>query len=146
MNRLNLQWDLPNIKPGLSKTLQKNITEDDILAFGRGALKELLATPTMTALMIEAAINTIDPLLPEGYVTIGESTSVTYLNPTFLGVTVTVIATLTEIDGRKLIFESMAFDELGQITRGRHERRIVNAEHFMQVAHKRCDQLKTIVK
>jgi fluoroacetyl-CoA thioesterase len=146
MNKANLQWDLPNIKPGLSKTIQKNITESDTLSFGRGALTELLATPTMTALMIEAAINTIDPLLPEGYVTIGESTSVTYLNPTFLGVTVTVIATLTEIAGRKLVFESMAFDELGQITRGRHERRIVNAEHFMQVAHKRCNQLKTILK
>jgi fluoroacetyl-CoA thioesterase len=96
--------------------------------------------------MIEGAISAIDPLLPDGYVTIGTSSSITYLNTAFLGSTITVIATLTEIDGRKLVFESMAFDELGQIGRGKHERRIVNAERLMQAAHKRCDQLKDIVK
>lgn len=148
MNRTYLQWDVTGIKPGLSKTIQRNITKAEILAFGCGAdaIKELLPTPTLTALMVEGVISTIDPLLPDGYVTIAMSTSITYLNPTFLGVTITVIATLTEIDGRKLVFECMAFDELGQIGRGKHERHIVNVDRFMQAAHKRCDQLKTIVK
>jgi fluoroacetyl-CoA thioesterase len=148
MHRANLQWDIPGLKPGLSKTIQRTITKADILAFGCGAdaIRELVPTPTLTALMIEGAISTIDPLLPEGYVTVGASTSITYLNAAFLGATITVIATLVEIDGRKLVFESMAFDELGQIGRGKHERRIVNAERLMQAAHKRCDQLKAIVK
>jgi len=56
------------------------------------------------------------------------------------------LATLTKNDGRKLVFESMAVDELGQIGRNKRERRIVNAERFMQVAYKRCDQPKMIVK
>ena len=148
MNRPHIQWDSPGIKPGLSKTIQRNITKADVLPFGCGAdaIRDLVPTPTLTALMVEGAISTIDPLLPEGYLTVGMSSDVTYMNPTFLGVTITVIATLVEIDGRELVFECMAFDELGQISRGKHERRIVNADRFMQVAHKRCGRLKSILK
>ena len=94
MNKLNLQWDLPDLKPGLSRTIQKTIGESDNLAYGHGALTELLPTPPLTALMIEAAIQVVDPLLPQGYVTVATSFSVTYLSPTFLGATITVVATL----------------------------------------------------
>jgi fluoroacetyl-CoA thioesterase len=146
MYKKSLPFELPLLKPGLSKTIQKTIVESDILSIGHGALTELLATPTMTALMIEASVSAVDPLLPEGYVTVGLSTSVTYLNPTFIGMTVSVIATLVEIDMRKLVFEIMAFDELGQVGRGKHERYIVNMEHFMQMARKRCEPIQTKIK
>jgi len=146
MNGKTILQDLPALKPGLSKTLQKTVKEPDILPFGRGKLTELVATPTMTALLIEAAIEAVDPMLPEDYGTIGTSTSVTYLNATFAGMTLTVVATLVEIEGRHLAFEIMAFDELGQVARGRHERHIINVEHFMQTARKRCEKLNTLIK
>jgi predicted thioesterase len=143
---MNLQWDLPDLKPGLSKTIQKTIGESDNLAYGHGSLNELLPTPPLTALMIEAAILAVDPLLPQGYVTIARSFSVIYLNPTFLGATITILATLVAIDRKRLVFDIMAFDELGQVSQGRHERQIVNSEQFMQTAHKRCDLIKEIIK
>jgi len=148
MNRLKLEADIPDIKPGLSKTVQKQITKDDILSFGSGAeaIRELIPFPTLTALMIEGVVSLIDPLMPEGYVTVGTSTALTYLNTVFVGSTITVLATLTGIDGRILSFECMAFDELGQIGRGKHERRIVNSSRLMQAAHQRCDPLQGIVK
>ena len=146
MNRLNLQWDLPDLKPGLSKTIQKTIGNADNLAYGHGSLKELLPTPPLTALMIEAAILAVDPLLPQGHVTIARSFSVTYLSPTFLGMTITVLATLVGIDKKRLVFEIMAFDELGQISQGRHERQIVNAEQFMLTARTRCSPIREFVK
>jgi len=40
----------------------------------------------------------------------------------------------------------MAFDELGQVGRGRHERYIVNSEHFMDTARKRCEPIRKIIK
>jgi predicted thioesterase len=146
MQKRTIPWDLPALKPGLSRTLQKTVTEPDILSFGRGKLTELVATPTMTALMIEAAIGAIDPLLPEEYCTIGTKTAVTYLNATFVGMTLTVVATLAEIEGRHLAFEIMAFDELGQVARGRHERHVINADHFMQTARKRCEAVQARIK
>lgn len=146
MNKLNLQWDLPDLKPGLSRTIQKTIGESDNLTYGHGSLTDLLPTPPLTGLMIEAAILVVDPLLPQGYVTIALSFSVNFLNPTFLGATITVVATLVEIDRKRLVFDISAFDELGQISRGRHERYIVNSEHFMDTAHRRCDPIKKIIK
>jgi len=146
MHRTPLPFALPQLKPGLSRTMQKTVTEPDILDFGRGKLTELVATPTMSALMIEASIGVIDPMLPEEYCTIGTATSVTYLNATFIGMTLTVVATLAEVDGRHLAFEVMAFDELGQVARGRHERHIVHAGHFMQSARKRCEAVQAKVK
>ena len=78
--------------------------------------------------------------------TVGKSTSVSYQNPTIIGMTVTVTATLTEIDKNRLVFDITAFDELGQIARGKHERIIVDAAVFMQKAHRRCDPVKSIMK
>lgn len=146
MHKKTIVWDIPALKPGLSKTLQRTVTEPDILAFGRGKLTELVATPTMTALMIEAAVGVVDPLLPEEYCTIGTKTAVTYLNATFVGMTLTVVATLAEIEGRHLAFEVMAFDEIGQVARGKHERHIVNGDHFMQTARKRCEPVQAKIK
>ncbi len=146
MHRTPLPFALPQLKPGLSRTFQKTIEPADTLSFGHGALTELMATPTLSALLIEASVSVIDPMLPEGYVTVGLSTSVSYLNPTFIGMTVTAVAALAEVDNRKLVFEIMAFDELGQIARGRHERYIVNAAHFMQSARERCAALQQKIK
>lgn len=142
----NLQWSSSQIKPGISRTVQKTITEADTLAFGRGALRELLATPSLTALMVEAAIATVDPLLPDGYVTVGKSTSVSYQHPTIIGMTVTVAAMLAEIDKNRLVFEITAFDELGQIARCKHERIIVDAAAFWQKALARCKPVRGMMK
>jgi predicted thioesterase len=137
---------LPELKPGLTKTLQKALQQSDMLSIGHGALTELMATPTLSALLIEASVSAVDPLLPAGYVTIGLSTYVNYLNATFIGMTVTVVATLVAIKGRRLTFEIIAFDEIGEVGRGKHERHIVNAENFMQSAYKRCEPVRTMIK
>ncbi|MGI6584591.1 MAG: hypothetical protein GX301_10455 [Gracilibacteraceae bacterium] len=51
---------IPEFSTGMSKSVQKVISkEDTALNFGSGALKTLLATPTLAALMIEAAVNVI---------------------------------------------------------------------------------------
>jgi len=64
---------LSNLEPGLSKAIQKKITEaDTAMNFGSGAIKDLLATPALAALMIEAAVQLVDPLLPDNYFTIGK--------------------------------------------------------------------------
>jgi len=62
------------------------------------------------------------------------------------GMTVTVTAALAEIDKNRLVFEITAFDEQGQMARGKHERIIVDAAAFMQKAHRRCDPVKNILK
>ena len=129
---------MPELSIGMSKSVQKVITkEDTALNFGSGALKNLLATPTLSALMIEAAVKTLDPLLPEHYITIGKSIEIEHERATKEGTTVTVTAELAEINGSVLSFKITAFDEIGRIGTGYHVRQIVNYDILMKKVEER---------
>lgn len=129
---------LPELKIGMSASVKKVIAkEDTALNFGSGALNNLLATPTLAALMIEAAVKLIDPLLPEGYITIGKTLEIEHENPTIEGVTVTVTAKLMEVNGSKLSLEILATDEIGKIGSGYHERYIVAHNILMDKVRER---------
>jgi len=45
---------------------------------------------------------------------------------------VTATAQLVEVDGRRLVFDVEAYDELEKIGEGRHERFILDLERFLQ--------------
>lgn len=135
---------LPELKVGISKSVQKVITRDDTaLNFGSGALKNLLATPTLVALMIEASVNLIDPLLPENYITIGKTLEIEHENPTKEGMMVTVTAKLMEINDNRLSLEIIAYDELGEIGRGYHERHIVKYDILMKKVDERLSVIQS---
>ncbi|HHY78443.1 MAG TPA: hypothetical protein GX498_08085 [Clostridiales bacterium] len=131
------------VQVGMSKTIQKEITEKDTaLHYGSGSIEDLLATPVLAALMIEAAVSTVDPLLPDGYITIGRYLSIEHLEPTTKGMTVTVKAEITEIDNNRINFIIMAYDELGEIGKGIHERFIVNHDLLRQKVNNRTKNLE----
>lgn len=135
---------IPELEIGMSKSVQKVITrEDTALNFGSGALDNLLATPTLVALMIEAAVKLIDPILPEGYITIGKTVELEHENPTVQGMTVTITAKLSEINENQLTFEIIAFDDLGRIGSGYHERQIVNHNILMRKVDERFSLLQS---
>ncbi len=129
-------------KIGMSKAIQKVVTEEDTAHYyGSGVLKDLLATPVLTALMIEAAVSLVDPLLSEGYITIGRTLSIEHLQPTVPGMTVTVEATISEIDENRIFFDIIAYDELGEVGKGQHERYIVKYDILMGKVQNRCHSL-----
>lgn len=135
--------NMPELSLGMSKSVQKVITKDDTaLNFGSGALKDLLATPTLIALMIEAAVDTVDPLLPDSYITIGKGIEIEHEFPTKEGMTVTVTAKLIEVDGNTLSFEIIAYDEIGRIGTGHHARQIVNYDILMNKVDERVGILE----
>ncbi|MDR7856757.1 thioesterase, FlK family [Tissierella sp.] len=135
--------ELHELKVGMSKAVQKMVTEDDTtMNFGSGAIKDLLATPTLAALMIEAAVNLADPLLPKDYLTIGKILNINHLQPTTKGMLVTVNATIIEIKNYKIIFEITAYDELGEIGAGYHERYVVKDDFLKQNVEKRTEILR----
>lgn len=130
----------PKLTVGLIGSIQKTITKQDTaLNFGSGALKNILAAPTLAALMIEAAVKAVDPLLPEQCITVGKTCSFVHQEPTVEGMTVTVEAKLIEVDMNRLVFEITAYDELGRIGTGTHERFIVKYNTFMDKVAARCN-------
>lgn len=106
-------------------------SENSAEVMGSGNLP-VFATPAMVALMEKAASTSVKPFLQDVESTVGTMMNITHISATPLGMKVNAESTLTEIDGRKLVFEVKAFDEKGLIGKGTHERFIINAEKFIQ--------------
>jgi len=92
---------------------------------------DVFATPALVALMEQAACNAVAACLDEESTSVGTLVNITHDAATGMGKKVTATATLTAVEGRKLVFEITAADEDKQIGKGTHERFIVNKEKFM---------------
>lgn len=122
---------LQELKPGLTGTAETVVRETNTaLAMGSGSL-HVFATPSMIALMEQAACNAVAACLDEESTSVGTLINITHDAATGMGKAVTATATLVEVQGRKLVFEVTAADEDKQIGKGTHERFIVNKEKFM---------------
>lgn len=102
---------------------------------GSGGL-DVFATPSMVALMENAAMNAVAPYLPDGSTTVGSEINVAHTKPTGIGATVSATAELLSVDGRKLVFKVIAHDETGPIGEGTHVRFIVDVERFLSKLNK----------
>ena len=124
---------------GMSKTMQKKITIDDTaLNFGSGKIEDLFATPRLVAFMVEVCAQLIDPIMPEGFVTVGNQISVNHDKPSLIGATVTISVRIVGFDSGHFLFEMEAYDEFGKIGSGSHARSIVNYQSLMNKANERA--------
>lgn len=101
------------------------------LAFGSGSVN-VFATPAMIALLEKTAHDSIQPLLPDGYTTVGIEVNIKHLKATAIGKQVRSDSYLRKVDGRKLLFELHAWDDKGMIGIGTHTRVIVDEKSFME--------------
>lgn len=122
--------------PGLNSLVRKVVQRSDTAASYSQDLNEFMATPAWVDMAMRAAIDAVDKHLPEGYITVGTYIEITHEAPTCLGMTVTVQATLREVNGR-LIFDIKAWDEIGEIGKGVHERHVVDRESLIKKAKER---------
>lgn len=138
---------LPEYKVGMSAVIQKKIEESDTArGMGRDSLETLLATPTYVDLMIRAAIEVLKPNFPyqSGFISVGTAMSFVHQAPSALGMTVSVKATLAKIDGNRFFFDIEAYDEVGVIGRGTHERQIVQLKGLLDKVRERTAKLAHI--
>ena len=97
---------------------------------GSGSLM-VYATPAMAALIEKAACACIENSLEAGTTSVGTDLSIKHLAATPVGMQVRADARLVGVDGRKLTFNVLAYDECDKIGEGTHERFIVSSEKFM---------------
>ncbi|MFR4382834.1 MAG: thioesterase family protein [Phascolarctobacterium sp.] len=119
------------LQENLIGTATVKVTEANTAATMKSGSLTVFATPAMCALMEEAACAAVNTHLEVDSGTVGISLNITHDRATALNDTVTATATLTKIDGRKLIFSVEAKDSKGIIGKGTHERFIINNEKFM---------------
>lgn len=106
------------------------VQENTAAAVGSG-LVPVFATPYMIALMEGAAVNAVLPALAEDEGTVGTQLNVAHSAATPIGMKVWAEAVVTAVEGKKLTFDVIAFDEAGEIGRGTHERFVIKPEKFL---------------
>lgn len=122
---------MSKLQAGLIGTATTVVTDNNTaIAMGSGALP-VFATPSMCALMEEAACNAVNSCLEDGMGSVGISLNILHSAPSALGAQITATAQLTSVEGRKLVFSIQAKDEHGMIGKGTHERFIIDNEKFM---------------
>lgn len=116
-----------HVKGAASLTVTDEVTAATV---GSGMLP-VFATPSMIALIEKAAAESVADGLEAGMTTVGTKLDIAHTAATPVGMAVHAETELSEIDGRRLVFTVRAFDEMGEIGSGTHERFVVNAEKFL---------------
>lgn len=110
------------------------VTENQLaVAVGSGDV-HVFATPMMIALMEETSAHCLAQFLEEDMTSVGMNISTSHLAATPCGMKVKAIATITEVEGRKVTFSIKAYDQIELIGEGTHERFILNRDKFNQKA------------
>lgn len=123
------------LKLGIKGSASDVVSEcNSARTMGSGTV-DLLATPSMVALMEKAAWTSVEDQLPSGSGTVGISINVKHLSPSPFYMKVTAESELIEIDRKKLTFKVTAFDEKELIGEGIHERFIIEEAMFQERAN-----------
>lgn len=96
-------------------------------------MPEVFATAYMVGFLEWACIDALKPHLdwPDEQ-TVGTHVNVSHTAATPVGFDVTAKVKLIEVDGRRLVFEVEAHDGVDTISKGTHERFIINRDKFNQ--------------
>ena len=125
------------LKAGLEHTFSFNIDESKLVpalypeSEEFQAMPNVFATGYMIGLIEWTCIQVMNPHLdwPREQ-SVGTHVDVSHIAATPPGLEVTVKVKLVEVDGRRLVFEVEAHDGIDLITRGRHERFVINKDKF----------------
>lgn len=95
------------------------------------AMPEVFATGYLVGFLEWACIKAVNPHLnwPQEQ-TVGTHIDVSHIAATPVGFDVTAKVRLIEVDGRKLVFEVEAHDGVDVISKGTHERYVINKDKF----------------
>lgn len=95
------------------------------------SMPEVFATGFLVGLLEWACIKAINPHLDwPAEQTVGIHINVSHESATPVGLEITSTVELIEVDGKRLVFLVEAHDGVDLISKGRHERFIINKERF----------------
>jgi fluoroacetyl-CoA thioesterase len=118
------------VQPGLKGQLSLTVGEEHTAKHLGSGSASVLATPQMVLLMERASVAAVDPLLPDGYRTVGVALDVRHLAPTPVGFDVCATSELIEVDDRRLVFRVRVHDGVDLVGEGTHRRAIISVQQF----------------
>jgi fluoroacetyl-CoA thioesterase len=135
------------LKPGLTFAFDFQVPESKIVAAlypeapEFQVMPKVLATGFLVGLMEWTCIQAINPHIdwPEEQ-TVGTDIQINHTAATPPGLVVTVSVTLVEVDRRRLLFKVTASDGVDVISKGTHERFIIDAQAFTKKIAEKANQ------
>ena len=106
---------------GMKHTVETLVTPENTAAKAGSGNLQVFGTPFMVALMENAAMNT------------------THISPTPVGMRVYAEAEVINIsaNGKMVDFKVSAYDEMGLIGEGTHQRAVIDNDRFMEKANRK---------
>ena len=126
----------PTLRPGMTHRFVFRVPEDKTVPhlFPEAAdfqvMPAVLATGYFVGLLEWTCIQLMQPHLDPGEGSLGVQIDISHTAATPPGMTVTVDAECTAVDGRKVSFKVKAHDGVDTIGEGRHERFVVAWDRF----------------
>jgi fluoroacetyl-CoA thioesterase len=120
------------IPVGAKGTCSKTVEAADLASHLDPSLAAVMSTPTMVAMMEQAAIEAIKQCIDVGESSVGMSIEVSHTAATPPGHRVRAEAEVTKVEGRRLEFTVRAFDEVEQIGSGSHRRAVIDSAKFTE--------------
>jgi predicted thioesterase len=119
------------MRAGASASVQLSVTAaDTAVALGSGDVP-VLATPRVLALAEEATVRAVQAELDDGQTTVGTQVTLAHLAATPVGRVVRAEATLSEVDGRRLVFAVSVHEGATLVAQGTIERIMVDRQRFL---------------
>jgi predicted thioesterase len=122
------------LQNGIKNKLSEVVTAEKSASATGSGLVPVYSTPSLILLMEMTASQSVGPYLEPGYSTVGTMVQIKHLAATPIGMSVWCESVLTEVDGKRLVFSLEAYDEVGKIGEGVHERFIIDVDKFMSRA------------
>ena len=126
------------VKVGMEKTIETMVTEDKLASAVGSGIAAVFATPSLVALMENAAVQTMEDALPEGWSSVGTRIEIDHLAATPPGMKVRATARIIEVDRRKIVFAIEAYDEIEKVGNAVHTRFLVDKAKFEAKAQQKC--------
>lgn len=126
-----------SIEIGLKGRAEVLVTYENTAAAVGSGLVPVFATPSMIALMEQAAASSLLPYLDEGQGSVGIHLDVSHEAATPIGMTVWAESEVSEVNGKQITFSVAAYDDAGLIGRGTHKRALIRVDRFMAKAEQK---------
>lgn len=120
-----------SIEIGLKGRAETVVVQENTAAAVGSGLVPVFATPSMIALMEQAASSSLTPYLDEGQGSVGVHIDVTHESATPIGMKVWAETEVTGVSGKQIAFTVSAYDEAGLIGRGTHKRALITVDRFL---------------
>jgi predicted thioesterase len=132
----------PTLQPGISLVRRVPVRRDKTISF-MGEEGRVYATPHLIGDIEYTCRNLILDHADAHEDSVGIEVAIKHLAPTLPGSTIEIAATVTAVEGRKVIFAVTAKDEIDTISSGSHARFVVDKAKTIERLKTKAAKLQT---